>query len=365
MKKILCFVFVFLLGGVILFPVVVCATDASLATSNNSNNAASAASSKANANSSQSNNLTKDVKGTPTPVTQKADDKLDYSAGAGDSAAKADIAIDIGSIFLDRLVRILINWTHSQTLSNIVSNAVPIWDEASWFNIFISWNIVDTATTLGHAAVNKFMRDATHITATFTGDEGFVTDKWVGPHPRNTTVAIMGDVSVTSQKFDSLKFDSSEYKGLQNADKASARELMDYRSDQLIEDQRSLSNVADAQWGILYRAQQRSIKGLAGALELKEQLKALGEVEEKISADYKNKPSALNSAASRRALHDALLLLKMNVVAARTKLRSETLELDFKVKTKKSEDDDGGDNNNNNSNDSNNNNNNSNNNDNQ
>ncbi len=298
-------------------------------------NAATSSSAKANQNSRQSkeySDAASDGK-TPSPVSKTAPG-ADYSAGAGDSAAKADIAIDIASLFADRLVRNLIDWIFGEATSNFMSGAVPLWAEGAWFPVFISWNIVDTAITLGHAAVNKFMRDATNITATFTGDEGFVTDKWVGPHPRNTTVAIMGDVSVTSQKFDALAFDPSDYKDLKNADKASARELMDYRSQQLIEDQRSLSNVADAQWGLLYRAQQRAIKGLAGALQLKSQLVALGEIDGKISADYKNKPSALNSVASRRALYDALLLLKMNVMAARTKLRSETLELDFKPMTK-------------------------------
>lgn len=298
-------------------------------------NVAANASAKANQNSRQSkeySDAASDGK-TPSPVSKTAPG-ADYSAGAGDSAAKADIAIDVGSMIIPRLVKDLVDYISNETLSNIMSNAVPIWFEGTQFAVFISWNIIDTAITLGHAAVNKFMRDATNITATFTGDEGFVTDKWVGPHPRNTTVAIMGDVGVTSQKFDALAFDPSDYKDLKNADKASARELMDYRSQQLIQDQRSLSNVADAQWGVLYRAQQRAIKGLAGALQLKSQLVALGEIDGKISADYKNKPSALNSVASRRALYDALLLLKMNVMAARTKLRSETLELDFKPMTK-------------------------------
>ena len=66
---------------------------------------------------------------------------------------------------------------------------------------------------------------------------------------------------------------------------------------------------------------------------LKEQLEKLGKVDDAISADYSNKPSALSTLASRRALYDALLLLKSNVVAARTKMRAEILEVDFKQKT--------------------------------
>ena len=341
MKKIMLMYIMFFMGLVSLGKAYAIETyvydssNSSLAPSVNTANVASSSSNVANTNSQEAGELGATASGgkTPTPVSKTADG-ADYSAGAGDGAAKADIAIDIASLFADRLIRNLIDWIFGEATSNFMSGSVPLWVEGSYFPIFISWNIVDTAITLGHAAVNKFMRDATNITATFTGAEGFVTDKWVGPHPRNTTVAIMGDVSVTSQKFDALAFDASEYKDLENADKASARQLMDYRSQQLIQDQRSLSNVADAQWKLLYRAQQRSIKGLAGALELKDQLAALGEVENRISADYKNKPSALNSVASRRALHDALLLLKMNVMAARTKLRAETLELDFRPMTR-------------------------------
>lgn len=274
----------------------------------------------------------------PSPVTHTAnDDKVDYSSKAGNKAAQADMAIDIAAI----VAGILLGTTIQTTKQVLTLGLLP------WFPIFLSTDIVAVITQLAHAAVNKHLRDAAYITASFTGDQGFVTDKWVGPHPRNTTTAIMGEVSVTSQKFDALSFDKDQYKNLKDPTNATARELMNYRADELLEDQRSLSNVADERWGMLYRAQQRCIKGLAGALELKEQLANLGEIESRISAAYDNKPQALNTVASRRALYDALLLLKMNVVAARTKLRAETLELDFKPKKQEAEDtppeeDDGG-----------------------
>ena len=276
-----------------------------------------------------------------TPVTAKAEDGLDYSAGAGDSAAKADMALSVAGVFADRLVRNIVQWIGSETVSNIISapSPIPLLDEMSWFNIFISWNLVDTGMTLGHAAINKFMRDATYITGTFTGTQGHVTDKWGGPPNRNKTIAIMGDVAVTSEKFDALTFNPAEYQGMteDEAKKASASKLQDYRAKTLIENQRSLKNVTGENWNILYRAQQRSIKALTGALELKGQLAALADVDKKIDAEYDSKPQALNTLASRRALHDALLLLKLNVLAARTRLRSEMLELDFKPKTKENE----------------------------
>ena len=273
----------------------------------------------------------------------KTAEGADYSAGAGDSAAQVDIGLSavsgaltglaLAERFLNDGKQTLISRGTSE-LASMVS-IYPVWMNHYWFPVFISTDPVGILITLGHAAVNKFMRDATNITADFTGAQGFVTDKWVGPHPRNTTTDIMGDIgSIDSQRFGSLAFNKDDYEGLDDASHASARELMDYRSEQLIEDQRSLANVAGLNWGLLYRAQQRSIRGLAGALELKSQLAVLGEIENRISADYSTKPAALNTVAARRVLNDALWALKANVMAARTKLRSETLELDFKPMTR-------------------------------
>lgn len=290
-----------------------------------------------------------DEKVEPSKVDHVAKDKknkdVDYSSNAGNKAAVADIGLDAISAGFAAyaLIERLLNGSKSAASESALSWTVtaktnyPTWMANNWYTIFISIDWVGTATQLGHAAINKWMRQATWVTASFAGATGHVTDKWVGPPSQNTTTAVMGEVDVRARTFGALSFNPDNYPGLKDAEHASAYELMQYRSNQLLEDQRSLKNVTDQNWGLLYRAQQRSIQGLAGALQLKSELANLADVETAISAEYGSKPKALNTVANRRVLHDALMLLKLNVIAARTRLRSEILELDFKPKTKENE----------------------------
>ncbi|MBQ3695696.1 MAG: hypothetical protein II938_01835 [Alphaproteobacteria bacterium] len=307
----------------------------------------------------------------PDPVKYTAPDvdaqghNADYSSDAGNNAAIADMGLSVASSVGAPLLTGLTGWfgggwgsfglvfnpsehirarnenyykqaVQAQTESQAKS-AVSIWaifQDVVWFPAWTLMDFVGLGTTLGHAAINKFMRDATNITASFSGEQGSVTDAWVGPPSRNRTVAVMGKTGVTFQKPNAaVGFNANNFPGLEDADRAGVHELMEYRMNELIEDQRSLKNVTGDNWNILYKAQQRCIIGLASALELKKELENLGAIDKGISAEYKTKPQALNTLASRRALHDALLLLKINVMAARTRVRAEILELDFKPKT--------------------------------
>ena len=267
----------------------------------------------------------------------------EYKPGAGNKAATADMTLDVASAawpLVYAMLRDLIKWEGIGSIKQWLkqtfwTTSLPPATPPAWFPIGRSgFDPVGAGFTIAHAAVNEKWKDATKITASFVGEEGHVTDKWAGPPNRNTVTRIMGDFEVSSQKFGALAFDPSEYDGLDNAQSASARELMEYRENELIEDQRSLKNVTDENWGLLYRAQQRSIKALAGAMSLKQQLKVLAEVDGKVSGEYGSQPQALNSLAARRVLNDALLLLKMNVVAARAKMRASALELEFKPLTR-------------------------------
>lgn len=260
----------------------------------------------------------------PTPVESRKG--ANYSKGAGNKAAATDIAIDLGGIAAGLILQMFKN----------KSAQGPVTWEPLWF----SFDVVGGLMSLAHGAVNKWMRDATMITASFTGTEGFVTDKWVGPHPRNTVTEVMGEFSVASQDYKSLQLDKKDYGNITDAEKASARQLQEYRQKELISDQRSLSDRADETWKKLYTAQRHCISGLASALEFKRILAELNKIEGDVVAKYDNKTSSLNTFASRRSMYNALLLLRMNVAAARTKLRAHILELDFKPKT---EDDDSND----------------------
>jgi len=187
-------------------------------------------------------------------------------------------------------------------------------------------------------ATTQFLQDANKVIAQLIGDAGHVTDKWVGPPSRNKIIETMGEnIAVASHAFGSLSFDAKEYEGIKVPEKASRRELFEYRSKQIAEDQRSLKNVTQKNLRLIYRAQQRSIKALTRAMELKKQLNVLADVDAKIDAKYDNLPSSLAAEASRRALYGALTQLKLSVVAARVKTRSEALELEFKPMVKQTE----------------------------
>ena len=261
--------------------------------------------------------------GEPTPVTYQADEDADYSEGAGNNAALADMAIDVTMTVVSHFLGELL-----QQLKQYLTQY-----QCEWGPVSITWNVISLFSSLAHAAVNYFMRDTWYITASFTGAQGHVTDKWIGKGHKKVEVAVLKEFEVPAQRFAAIAFDVNEYKNLKNVDSASARELMEYRNKTLIEEQRSLDNVTDETWGIRYRAQRRSITALAAALKMKETLAALAEADGRISANYDSKTDAVATVAARRVLYDALMFLKMNVMAARTKLRAEAMELDFEPVT--------------------------------
>lgn len=267
----------------------------------------------------QSDSLNSD---SASEVTMQADDDADYSSNAGDNAAIADMVIDAAAI----LVGLTLGTTLQTTKQVLTLGTVP-WTPG------IATDIVSVISSLAHAAVNYFMRDTWYITADFTGVQGHVTDKWVGEPEKNKTISILADFNVPTQRFATIAFDSSEYKNLKDESNASARELMEYRNEKLVEEQRSLENVVEGTWGLRYRAQQRAINALATALQMKDQLAVLAEADTRITAEYGSKTQAVSTVAARRVLYDALMYLKMNVLAARTKTRAEAMELDFKAVT--------------------------------
>lgn len=274
----------------------------------------------------------------------------DYSDDAGDNAAIADTALTA----ISAAVSVLTMLIHTQgnatdgvitaLLSNPLSifNTIAIKNEPLWNTFYFAWNPFESIIQLGHAAVNQFMRDETAITASFVGAEGHVTDKWIGAPATNKTYYILDDFDVPTQRFAKVAFDESEYSDLEDVDSADARTLMDYRNSKLVEEQRSLDNVTEETWGVRYRSQKRAITALVTALEAKATLSALASADAKVTAEYDSKTQAVATLAARRVLYDALMYLKMNVMAARTKMRAETLELDFKPLTTTPTDSGGG-----------------------
>ena len=92
------------------------------------------------------------------------------------------------------------------------------------------WPALDYAggvAALAQAGITQWMDESGKILATFTGDKGHVTDKWVGPPNINETVYVMDEFmegDVASFNVDIPVVDVA-YEGLKDPEQSSAREL--------------------------------------------------------------------------------------------------------------------------------------------
>ncbi len=280
-----------------------------------------------------------------TPVTYT---DADYSEGAGDTAAVVDAVSgavsSVISIFSSLYTMSNLNvmakeLQHLETLAAGTASSqppsvplmFPVGLFSQWASMRPGFDVIAIISDAVQAATNKYLRDTQEITASFIGDHGYVTDKWVGPPSLNIVTKILsGPLDISPSSFEGIQTSDVGYEEIGNFDTATQRELMEYRQSTLLEDQRSLSNEAEKNKEARRLAQQRSIHALKSALSLKANLKDLAEIDSEITAQYDSATTALATLASRMAVYDALLVLRMNVIAARTKMRAETLELDFK-----------------------------------
>ena len=103
--------------------------------------------------------------------------------------------------------------------------------------------------------------------------------------------------------------------------------LAQERVDDCVVDQASLKALSDRTWQVLYQSQRRSIQAMADALNMKRLYNSIKDVATSITDDYSNYSAAVSTVASKRLLLDQLLALKKRVVAARVRVRAQTLEL--------------------------------------
>ena len=103
-----------------------------------------------------------------------------------------------------------------------VEASVPVWTPV---------NIAGVLAPLGQAAITQWMDKSGKILATFTGDEGHVTDKWVGPPEMNTTVYTVEEFAgeVASFNVADVPVVDIAYEGLQDPENSSARVLAEAR----------------------------------------------------------------------------------------------------------------------------------------
>ena len=103
--------------------------------------------------------------------------------------------------------------------------------------------------------------------------------------------------------------------------------LAQQRLDSAVTEQASLANLNRADWAIQYQSQRRSIQALTDALNMKRLYNDIKDSATSVKSDYSDYSAAVSSVASKRLLLDQLLALKKRVVAARVRVRAQTLEL--------------------------------------
>ncbi len=99
------------------------------------------------------------------------------------------------------------------------------------------------------------------------------------------------------------------------------------RLDGCIVNQASLNELNARAWYSQYQAQRRSIQALTDALNMKRLYKNIKNIATSVEDRYANYAQAMGTVASKRLLLDQLLALKKQVVAARVRVRAQTLEL--------------------------------------
>ena len=208
---------------------------------------------------------------------------------------------------------------------------VPALENASTF-----WAVVDLAGLLApfaQAAITQWMDESAKILAKFIGDKGHVTDKWVGPPEINKTIEVMEAFAAELAQFD-LSNVPVVHDAYVDADMdlktASAKDLSEALTAWQTAKDQSNDAIQEYQVKMLYTAQQQAILAMVEALYMKKTFAILASVhrdtEKAIQNQYENTKSTLATLAARRALFNALLIVKYQIARARTRIRAEAFK---------------------------------------
>lgn len=127
--------------------------------------------------------------------------------------------------------------------------------------------------------------------------------------------------------FNDISVESDIYRDGVSVETECVPNLAQDRLDDCVVDQASLDQVDAYAWKTRFLAQRRSIQALTDALNMKRLYGTIKDIATSIPDDYNDYSAAMSTVASKRLLLDQLLALKKQVVAARVRLRAQTLEL--------------------------------------
>lgn len=99
------------------------------------------------------------------------------------------------------------------------------------------------------------------------------------------------------------------------------------RLDASTRERASLADLDEITWELQYQSQRRAIQALTDALNAKRIYNEIKDVATTTMNDYSDYSNAVSSVASKRLLLDQLLALKKRIIAARLRIRAQTLDV--------------------------------------
>ena len=226
---------------------------------------------------------------------------------------------------------------HMEFEQRIQKVANPIFPEGAspW------WTTMDFSGMLGHlgqVAIAQWMNKSSHILAKFTADvgTGHLTTDWV---ESASDESLEGVDALASELDELMAWDDAV--DMPSIHEAYTEAGLDYKTagvDALTEALRDYQTAPDqsnsaiqAHYAkLLYTSQQQAILAMAEAIYIKKVFGVLNKIhsdtESAIDTQYENKKSSLSTLAARRALFNALLIVKYQVARTRTRIRAESLK---------------------------------------
>lgn len=99
------------------------------------------------------------------------------------------------------------------------------------------------------------------------------------------------------------------------------------RLDASTRERAALADLDERTWELQYQSQRRAIQALTDALNAKRIYNEIKDVATTTMNDYSDYSNAVSSVASKRLLLDQLLALKKRIIAARLRIRAQTLDV--------------------------------------
>ena len=170
-------------------------------------------------------------------------------------------------------------------------------------------------------ALKYFLSDDTELVAELIWKEGGCGDcyKGDGSCSGSNKLKLSAALSDLSVETDLYQADAIE--------KTCVADIAQKRLDASTDERASLAALDVRGWELQYQSQRRAIQALTDAFNAKRIYNELKDVATSSMNDYSDYSKGVSSVASKRLLLDQLLALKKRVIAARLRVRAQTLDV--------------------------------------